>query len=94
MNQEYSRARAHSWALAAAGVAAIFYLGCAAIVALWPAAAGQLLGWVTHVVRVKDFAGNVTVTPLSLIAGLIEVILYAYLGVWLLLWLHAKLSRR
>lgn len=93
MNQE-NRANAHAWALSAASVAAVLYLACAAIVALWPAAALRLLAWVTHIANVEKFAGDVVITPLSLAAGLIEIVAYVYVGVWLLIWFHAQLSRR
>ncbi len=61
----------------------IVYLVCAAFVYLWPELSLQLFGWLVHLVNVDKFAGDVAVTFGGLAAGLVQAVLYSYLGAWL-----------
>jgi hypothetical protein len=49
-----------------------------------------ILGWMVHLANVEEFAGGVRVTALGLGLGLAQVLVYAYLGAWLLASLHER----
>lgn len=86
--------RTYSFAGAAASTAGVAYLVCAAFTALWPAAALRLLGWVAHIVNVEKFAGDVSMSFGSVTAGLVEIVLYAYLFAWLLAWFYNRFAEQ
>ncbi len=69
------------------------YVLCAIFVILWPNFALQLFGWLVHLVNVEKFAGDIKVTLVGFIWGLIQVILYTYVGAWLIAWLHNKFCK-
>jgi hypothetical protein len=75
--------QANRIALAATVAAGVAYVACAAVVAIAPVAALQLLGWLAHVVNVEQFAADVALTPAAFLAGLVEVLVYVYLVVGL-----------
>ena len=83
----------HKFALAAAGTLGLVYLVCAAFVAVAPEAAMTLLGWLTHIVNVDKFAGDVAITFPALLFGLIQVVVYAYLMMAIFAWLHNHFVR-
>ncbi len=66
------------------------YILCAIFVALWPTFALQLLGWLVHLVNVEKFAGDVAITLGGFVWGLIQAVVYTYIGAWLVAWLHNK----
>jgi len=80
----------NKFAGALAGTFGIIYAVCAIFVALWPDFALQLFGWLVHLVNVDKFAGDVAMTFGGFIAGLVQVVVYAYLGGWLFAWLHNR----
>lgn len=92
MNEEkhYCQINKNSFALAAGGVMGGIYVVCSIFVALWPEFALQLLGWLVHLVNVDKFAGDMAMTLGGFIAGLIQVIIYSYIGAWLIALLHNK----
>lgn len=92
MNNEkhYCQINKNGFALAAGGVMGGIYILCAIFVALWPGFALQLLGWLIHLVNVEKFAGDVDITLAGFILGLIQAVIYTYLGAWLVAWLHNK----
>lgn len=67
-----------------------FYVVCAVFVAMWPGFALQLFGWFAHLVNVDKFAGDVAITFDGFILGLIQVVVYTYIGAWLIAWLYNK----
>ncbi|HXF44380.1 MAG TPA: DUF5676 family membrane protein [Candidatus Paceibacterota bacterium] len=81
------------FAAAAGGVMSIIYLVCAIFVVLWPSFALKLFGWLVHLVNVEKFAGNVAITFGGFIWGLVQAIVYTYIGAWLFAWLHNKFVR-
>ena len=83
--------RKFSWA--AALTMGVVYVVCAVFVALWPASALRLLGWLVHLVNVDKFAGDVGITVGGFIGGLAQVFLYTYIGAWLFAWLHNRAAR-
>lgn len=92
MNNEkhYCQINKNGFALAAGGVMGGLYVVCAIFVALWPALALQLFGWLVHLVNVEKFAGDVGITFGGFIWGLIQAVVYTYIGAWLVVWLHNK----
>ncbi|MDO8474299.1 MAG: DUF5676 family membrane protein [bacterium] len=92
MNNEkhYCQINKNGFALAAGGVMGVIYIVCAVFVALWPGFALQLLGWLVHLVNVEKFAGDVAITFGGFLIGLVQAVLYTYVGVWLIAWLHNK----
>lgn len=77
-------------ALTAAIVSGLWALICTVFIALWPAFALQLFGWLVHLVNVEKFAGDVAITFGGFVAGLLQAVIYAYIGAWLIAWLHNK----
>ena len=92
MNNEkhYCQINAGGFALASAGVMGVIYLLCVVFVSLWPDFSLRLLGWLVHLVNVEKFAGDVAITFGGLLAGLVQIVLYTYIGVWLIARLHNK----
>ena len=84
----------NKFALAAAGAMGIVYVVCAAFVVLWPDFALQLLGWLVHLVNVDKFAGDVQITALGFVFGLLQAVAYTYAGAWVFAWLHNKFLKR
>ena len=78
------------FSLAAALTMGGIYAICVAFVALWPDLALQLLGWLVHLVNVDKFAGDVQITAVGVIFGLLQVLIYTYLGALIFGWLHNK----
>ncbi|MEK7078262.1 MAG: DUF5676 family membrane protein [Patescibacteria group bacterium] len=81
---------AKKFASAAALTVGILYIVCAIFVALWPDFAMQLLGQVAHIVNVDKFAGDVAITASGVIAGLVEVMIYAYVSSWIFAGLYNR----
>ena len=92
MNDEkhYCRINKSGFALAASGAIGVVYIVCAVFVALWPEFALQLFGWLVHLVNVEKFAGDVAMTLGGFILGLVQAVVYAYVGAWFIAWLHNK----
>ncbi len=92
MNNEkhYCQINGQGFALAAAGVMGAIYVVCAIFVALWPQFTLQLFGWLAHLVNVDKFARDVAITFNGFLAGLAQVVIYTYVGAWLIAWLHNK----
>lgn len=80
----------NKFSLAAAGTMGIVYVVCAVFVALWPDFALQLFGWLVHLVNVDKFAGDVVITAGGLIIGLLQVLVYTYIGTYVFAWLHNR----
>ncbi|MBI4116364.1 hypothetical protein HY449_01330 [Candidatus Pacearchaeota archaeon] len=80
----------NKFSLAAAGTMGIIYAVCAIFVTLWPNFSLQLFGWLVHLVNVDKFAGDVQITALGFIFGLLQAVVYTYAGALLFGWLHNK----
>ena len=89
-NEHYCQISKNGFALAVSGVMGALYVICAAFVALWPDFSLQLFGWLVHLVNVEKFAGDVAVTFSGFTLGLVQAVVYAYIGAWLVAWLHNK----
>lgn len=83
----------NKFALAIAGTFGVMYALCAALVALAPGVALRLLGWVTHIVNVDKFAGDVEITAVGLIIGLVQILAYSYLTARLFSFLYHWLTK-
>jgi len=83
----------NKFSLAAAGTMGIVYVVCAVFIKLAPDFALQLFGWLVHLVNVDKFAGDVAITAVGLIIGLVQILVYAYIGAWIFAWLHNKFLR-
>lgn len=92
MNNEkhYCQINKNGFALAVGGVTGAFYVLCALFVALWPGFALQLFGWLVHLVNVEKFAGDVAITLSGFTWGLVQAVVYTFIGAWLIAWLHNK----
>lgn len=86
------RINTHGFALATAGVMGIVYIVCAVFVSLWPKLSLQLFGFIPHLVNVDKFAGDVVITFGGFLVGLAQMLLYTYIGAWLIAWIHNKFS--
>ena len=82
------------FALAAAVTMGAIYAVCAAFVALWPDFALQLFGWLIHLVNVEKFAGDVQITVIGFVIGLIQAIVYTYVVMLIFAWLHNKFLKK
>lgn len=78
------------FSLAAALTLGVTYVICAIFVSLWPTFALQLFGWLVHLVNVDKFAGDVQITVVGFIVGLLQATIYTYIGALLFAWLHNK----
>ncbi len=70
------------------------YVVCALFVALWPDFSLQLFGWLMHLVNVDKFAGDVQITLVGFIFGLLQAVIYTYIGALIFSWLHNKFLKR
>lgn len=95
MNGEkhYCQMNVNGFALAAAGVMGIIYLLCTVFVAVAPDLALKLFGTLVHLVNL-DKAADVRLTFGGFLAGLIQAVLYTYIGAWLLAFLHNKFCKQ
>ena len=75
------------FSLAAALTMGVIYAVCAIFVALWPDFALQLFGWLAHLVNVS---GDVQITAIGFIFGLLLILVYSYVGALIFGWLHNK----
>ncbi|MDP2672353.1 MAG: DUF5676 family membrane protein [Nanoarchaeota archaeon] len=80
----------NKFSLAAAGTMGIVYIVCIIFIALWPDFALQLFGWLVHLVNVDKFAGDVQITLVGAIFGLLQILVYTYVGARIFGWLHNK----
>lgn len=85
---------AQKFSLAAALTMGAVYVVCAIFVALWPEFAIQLFGWLVHLVAVDKFAGDVQITALGFIFGLLQILIYTYVGALIFAWLHNKFMKK
>lgn len=83
----------NKFSTAAAGTMGIVYVVCAVFVWLWPDLALQLFGWLVHLVNVDKFAGDVVITLTSFIGGLVQILVYTYVGAYLFAWLHNRFMK-
>ena len=81
------------FSLAAALTMGAIYVVCLVLVLLWPDFTLQLLGWLVHIVNVDKFAGDVQITFVGFVFGLLQVLVYTYLVALLGAWLHNKFLR-
>lgn len=77
-------------ALAAAITMAVVYVVCAVFVSLFPGVAVKFLGWMLHIVNIEKIAGDVQVTPVGVLAGLVQTVGYTYFGIYLFGWLYNR----
>ena len=84
----------NKFSLATAATMGIIYIVCALFVALWPNFALQLFGWLVHLVNIDKFAGDVQMTAAGLIFGLLQAVIYTYLGALAFAWLHNKFLKQ
>lgn len=66
-------------ALAAAATMGIAYVVCAAAFMAAPQLTLQWVGWLFHFVNVDAFAGAVEITPVTLLSGFVQSLVYTYL---------------
>ena len=83
----------NKFALAAAGTLGIVYVVCAVFVWLSPNFALKLFGWLVHLVNVDKFAGDVVITATGFIVGLVQILVYSYVGAWIFAWLHNRFMK-
>jgi len=75
----------NKFAFAAAGVMAIWYVICAALVATIPNTAEKLFSWMVHLVNVES-----GVTFPEVIYGFVEVTVLTYITAYVFAWLHNR----
>jgi hypothetical protein len=82
------------FSLAAALTMGAVYIVCIVFVMIWPNFSMQLLGWLVHLVNVDKFAGDVQITLAGAVFGLIQAVVYTYIGALLFGWLHNKFMKK
>ncbi|MDD3072167.1 MAG: DUF5676 family membrane protein [Candidatus Pacebacteria bacterium] len=92
-NNHYCQINKKGFALATSGVMGLVYILCAAFVALWPDFSLRLFGWLMHLVNVEKFAGDMGITFGGFLAGLLQAVIYTYIGAYLIAWLHNKFCK-
>lgn len=95
MNTErrYLRINPQAIALSSAIVMGAFYIICAIFILLFPGFALQLFGWISHLIDLNKVVGGLTITPVSFLIGLIQIVVYTYIGVLLVFWLYNRFSK-
>jgi len=91
--KHYCQINKNAFALATSGVMGIIFIICAIFVALWPNFSLQLFGWLVHLVNVDKFAGDIGITVGGFIWGLVQTVVYTYIGAWLIACLHNKFCK-
>lgn len=76
----------NQFALAAAKTMGAAYVVCGLFVWLWPDFASTLLGWLTHLTNLD----RAVITFGGFVGGLIQIVVYTYIGGWLFAWLHNR----
>ena len=89
----YRKFNTQATALSSAIVMGILYVICALFTLLSPRFALQLFGWIFHLVNLDQIAGGLTITPVGLVIGLVQIVVYTYLTVLLVAWLYNRLSK-
>ncbi|MBS3174414.1 hypothetical protein J4440_00875 [Candidatus Woesearchaeota archaeon] len=84
----------NKFSLATAATMGIIYIVCALFVALWPNFALQLFGWLIHLVNVDKFAGDVQITFVGVIIGLLQILVYTYVSALIFALLHNKFIKK
>ncbi|OGY92138.1 MAG: hypothetical protein A3B30_02150 [Candidatus Komeilibacteria bacterium RIFCSPLOWO2_01_FULL_52_15] len=82
-----------AFAGAAAVTTGAAYLACAVVVSIAPKTALIMLGWLTHILNVDKFAGDVRMTAAGVAIGLVEAVVYAYIVGWIFAWMYTVLSK-
>ena len=67
----------------------VVYVVCSLFVYLLPDFSVKLMQWLTHV----TIGTARMVTPEGFLAGLIQVLLYGYVGAWLFAWVFNRATR-
>ncbi len=75
----------NKFALAATVLFGVWYIVCAAIVAVAPKAAAALFSWMTHLLNVEG-----AVSFPEVIYGFVEVIILAYVTAYAFAWLYNR----
>lgn len=81
------------FALAAAKTMGIWYILCAALVAVAPALALKLFGWMVHLVNL-DSAMSADVTLGGFVVGFLEVVALAYATAWVFATIYNRLLKQ
>ncbi|MBI2003121.1 MAG: hypothetical protein HYS76_00890 [Candidatus Wildermuthbacteria bacterium] len=81
------------FALAAAKVMGIWYVLCAAFLALAPEVGLRLFGWMVHLVNLESVV-NAGVTATGFFVGLVELVALAYATAWAFAWFYNRSLRR
>lgn len=83
----------HAFGLSVASTMGVLYIVCAVFVWAAPAFTLQLLGWVTHIVNVEKFAGDVVLTFQGLVFGLLQILVSGYISGWIFAWFYNRFAR-
>lgn len=78
------------FSLAAGAMAGILFTVCSAFFALWPVLGMRLAGPMIHLLNVDKYAGDIGVTWAGFLLGLVQWIVYTYLGALLFAWLYNR----
>lgn len=84
---------AKNFALAAAKVMGVWYVVCAAFVAVAPTLALKLFSWMVHLVNL-DSAVSAGVTLGGFVVGFLEVVALAYATAWLFATIYNRLLKQ
>lgn len=81
------------FALAASITMGAVYAVCAVVTMLWPDGAVKLLGWMFHLIRVENLAGNVEVTLQGAFMGLFQTVVYTFAAFYVFGWLYNAFTK-
>ena len=91
--RRYLRINPQAIALSSTIVMGLVYIICAIFAFLFPGFALQLFGWIFHLIDLDKFTSGLTITPVSFVIGLIQIVIYTYIGILLVAWLYNRLSK-
>jgi len=73
-----------------AWVLGVVYAVCAAFVALFPGFSLRLMSGLTHLDLAAKFGGEMRVTFLGFVSGIVQVLVYSYITARLFAWIFNK----
>lgn len=85
------RLKANHLASAAAIIAAVIYLVCAAASIFWPETFLKLMNMMVHAIDLTKGAPGSKVTAIAFAAGFVQTVVYTYIVVYFFAWIYNKL---
>ncbi len=87
-----AKMNANKCAMSAAGAFGALYVLCALFVMAWPAQSLQLKADFLHLTTLDHLAPILQVTAMNFISGLVQIMVYAYITVWMWCYIYNNMK--